>query len=239
MTQDKDFIKIENNTIIVQNQDLWSNKGHTFGDGMFSPDKKYFYLSISKNSSSSIKNNLLNLGWEFSNIKYHPGIQIIVVLRDPIDRWICGIYEYLLMYHIDTIDLLCEPYNYNMWPLIGEKLGLSLLFDRITFDDHTERQCMFLQNVKFDQCTWLLVNDNFSQNFEELLNNIGYVNTFTYSDKENSSGGQKGTLGYKKNLFKNLFQYIIDNNTKHATRLKNWFWCDYKLINSVKFYGSR
>ena len=214
---------------------LWSNRGHSIGEGMVSPDNKYFYVNIPKNSSSFIKSRLTEIGWEYANIKDYPNATPIVVLREPISRWVSGISEYLFMYHLPIIDNLCEPFNYDFYPLIGEKLGMGLLFDKITFDDHTERQCMFLTCIKsLNDCIWLKTDSNFNKNFSELLTNLGYPNNFEDAAKENSSDGtQVGTLGYKKNAITKMFKYIIDNDHFKKYNLQQWFWCDYELINKV------
>ena len=99
---DGDFISLSSNKINLDWNRLWSNRGHTLGEGMISPDKKYFYLNIPKNSSSFIKKCLGSLGWSFDNIRSYPDAKIIVALRDPVKRWISGISEYLFMYHTVT-----------------------------------------------------------------------------------------------------------------------------------------
>jgi len=237
--KDLDFISIDHNSIKIDQSRVWANKGHTLGEGMVSPDFKYFYLNIPKNSSSTIKNILSSLGWEFSNIVDYPNAKIIVVLRDPIDRWTSGIFEYLLMYHINTISVLCEPYNYDLWPMMGERLGLSLIFERITFDDHTERQCVFLQNIDLSRCQWLKFDQDFTKTFENFLNTIGYTVDISQFENKNISDGTPGTPGHKKKKAKEFFRYVIANDYFKRYNLEQWFWCDQELINKVKFYDPR
>jgi len=237
--KDLDFISIDQNSVKINQSRLWSNKGHTLGEGMISPDFKYFYLNIPKNSTSTVKDILVSLGWEFSNITDYPDTEIIVVLRDPVDRWISGIFEYLLMYHVKTIDTICEPYNYDMWPVVGERLGLSLIFERITFDDHTERQCVFLQNIDLSRCHWLKIDKDFKQTLGDFLNTIGYTVDIAQFKNKNISEGAFGTAGYKKKKAKEFFQYIIANDPFKQYNLEQWFWCDYELMNKLKFYESR
>jgi hypothetical protein len=159
-----------------------------------------------------------------------------VVLRDPIDRWISGVAEYLMMYHQNVIDNIAEPGNYDFFPLLGDKLGMSLLFDRMTFDDHTERQAVFLQNIDLDRCTWFWNDQNFSKNFSHSLNTIGYHNQFDQQEKKNSTEQQQNN---KKKVLKKFIQYVVDKDQFKQYNLTQWHWCDYQLINSVKFYGTR
>lgn len=228
--KDLDFIDINNDNVTVSLDRYWANKGHVFGEGMVSPDRQYFYLNIPKNSSSFIKANLESVGWEYSNINRYPDLKIIVALRDPIKRWISGIVEYLYMYHKDTIDNVVEPFNYEYFPLLGEKLGMNLLFERITFDDHTERQAVFLKNIKLSQCQWLYIDKDFSKTFSNFLNTIGYTNNF--NDPVNQSDELKKKL-------QNFFSYVIDNDAFKKYNIEQWFWCDHKLIKQVKFYDAR
>jgi hypothetical protein len=215
---------------------IWAIRGHTLGEGMLSPDQQYFYLAIPKNSSSSIKEVLKNLGWQYSNIESAPASsKVIVVLRDPIRRWISGISEYLMMYQQNTVDNIVEPNIYNFMPLLGDKLGLSLIFDRMTFDDHTERQCVFLNNVPFNRCIWFKSGPEFSQTFSSFLNTIGYQNNFVQAKKENST--ENGNE--KKKQLQDFISYVIDNDEYKKYNLTQWFWCDTELINTVNFYDPR
>jgi hypothetical protein len=234
-----DFITTTNNRINLDWDRIWSNRGHTLGEGMISPNKKHFYLNIPKNSSSFTKKCLESLNWTYANVSDFPEAKIIVCLRDPKERWISGIFEYLLMYHTNTLDSICEPFDYHYWPIAGEKLGISLLFDRLTFDDHTERQCVFLKDIDLERCVWLYVDKRFSINFSQLLIRLGYLNTFNTAPKENASGEVGGTLGFKKKQFKEFFNYIITHDENKIKNINQWFWCDYELIEQVDFYGTR
>jgi hypothetical protein len=228
-----DYISI-NNQVNINQSKVWSNKGHTLGEGMISPDSKYFYLNIPKNSSSSIKKNLTDLNWTYGNISDAPNAKVIVALRDPIERWVSGITEYLFMYHTNVIDNIADPFTYDFLPLIGDKLGVDLLFKQITFDDHTERQAVFLHNIDFSRCEWLKVDKEFSKNFSIYLNTIGYTNSFATMNKENNAED----LDRKRKL-KEVIKLLIDKDEFKQYNLQQWFWCDYELINQVEFYGRR
>src|SRR5574343_507008 len=111
--KDLDFISKSDDKIELNWNKVWSNRGHTLGEGMVSPDGQYFYLNIPKNSSSFVKKCLESVDWQYSNIRDYPDAKVIVALRDPESRWISGIFEYLLMYHINAFDTICEPFNYD------------------------------------------------------------------------------------------------------------------------------
>jgi hypothetical protein len=231
--QDFDYVNVSDTVKLDWNK-VWSNRGHTLGEGMISPDRSYFYLNIPKNSSSSIKKILKELNWTFASINEYPDAKVIVALRDPIKRWISGATEYLMMYHQGVIDNIVEPNLYNFMPLLGDKLGLSLLFDRMSFDDHTERQAIFLQGVNLSRCIWVNVDQDFNKHFSALLHEIGYPNQFDSAVKENSAEDEKHI---KKRKLINFLTYVVDNDVYKQYNLKQWHWCDFKLIEQVKFYG--
>ena len=233
--KDFDFVKVDNRVTLDWNK-LWSNRGHTIGEGMLSPDSKYFYLNIPKNSSSSIKTILTSLGWTYASINDAPSAQIIIAMRDPMDRWISGMVEYLMMYHQDIIDNIVEPNNYDFMPLLGNKLGMSLLFDRMTFDDHTERQALFLRDIDFNECHWIMVDKNFNNTFSNFLNSIGYANDFKDAKKENSSDDADFS---KKRKLKEFITYVIARDNFKKYNIEQWLWCDYEIIKQAKFYEPR
>lgn len=232
-----DFIKILDNSIKIEFKQIWANKGHTLNTGLISPDRKHFFLSIPKNSSTFIKSSLLDLEWEHAESIEYPQATPIIILRDPVERWISGIFEYLLMYHITIIDNICEPYNNGFQPLYGEKLGLSLLFEKITFDDHSERQCVFLQNIDdLSKCIFLKLDKDFNQNLNALLLKLGYDININNSTAINSSQ-EKTMLGIKKTKFKDFMTALIKNDRYKEYNLQQWFWCDYELMSQVNFYA--
>jgi len=234
-----DFITLTDSKVELNWNRIWANRGHSLGEGLISPDKKTFYLNIPKNSSSTVKAGLTDIDWQFASVYDYPDANIVVAWRDPIDRWASGIFEYLLMYNVNAVDSICEPFNYDLWPLLGEKLGMSIIFDRITFDDHTDRQCVFLRNIDLNRCTWIKIDKEFNKNFSHLLASRGYTNNFADITAENVSQGDYGTTGYQKKCFKEFIKYVIDNDQYKKYNLNKWFWCDFELMDKIKFYEAR
>lgn len=222
-----DYVHIVDGTVKLDWNRLWSNRGHQLGEGMVSPDEKWFYLNIPKNSSSSTKKTLSEVDWKFGDARDFPNSEKIIILRDPITRWISGMSEYLMMYHQDIVDGIVSPMEYDCLPILGEKLGLSLLFDRMTFDDHTERQAVFLNDIDTTDSHWFLIDQNFNQKFIGFLHEIGYHHAVSYD--ENSSSRDSYEFRKKRKL-QDLLNYIIDNNQFYRYNLKEWFWPDYELI---------
>ena len=199
--------------------DEWQYKGHRLGECMSHRDSDLMYVYIPKNASSWTKPNLLDFGWQFYN--YHTDYlnkHALVVLRDPVDRWLSGIAEYLALYH----------------PTIQVSPGmLDLIFDRVCFDDHTERQIKFLYGLNTDNCTFLWFGDDYRRNFSQIIADRYGPNN--YANYEYQHVSDRDPI---RSNFKEIFKTAIQNS-KYLEQVKNYYEADYKLINQIKFYGSR
>ena len=202
----------------------WESKGHTFGTCMSSPDSNLMYVNIPKCASSWTKPNLQDLGWEFYNYHldnlYHK--HALVVLRDPVERWLSGLCEYFTLYHenIDTTQFNSAFYD--------------LLMDQISLDDHTEKQVYFIEELNPNRCTFMMCDEDYRRNFTFWLRNQGFENA-DYS-RYNYQHTTEGSAVRKK--FKEIFTPLLDN-PKYLEKVKQHFHLDYKLIWSVRFYGSQ
>lgn len=199
----------------------WSSKGHELGRCQSHPSSDLMYVKIPKNASSWT-NPLLKEDWGWKFYNYHTDKidkTAIVVLRDPVDRWITGIAEYLASYHPTIV--------------LDKSGSLDLIFDRVVFDDHTERQVNFIHGLETDRCIFLWCDSNYRQNFSDLLTEHGMPNEYFNYDYQNASE----TNSIRKR-FKQLFSREIENS-KYMQSIKNYFEADYQLINQVKFYGTR
>ena len=197
-------------------------RGHIFGECMSHPDSEYMYVYIPKNATSWTKPNLLDFGWEFYN--YHTdnlNKTALVVLRDPVERWISGIAEYLYLYHREFIisDL--------------NKSVRELIFDKIAFDDHTERQLYFIEGLDPAKCIFFKFGPEYRSQFSEFLNTINMPNkysTYNYQHVSNDSPERK--------QFKEFFKRELENS-KYLNKVEDYFREDMRFIETVKFYGTR
>lgn len=201
----------------------WESKGHVFGECMTSPNTNLMYIHIPKNASSWTKPNLKDWGWEFYN--YHKdnlsGKTPMVVLRDPVDRWLSGIAEYLYLYH-DNIEI---TYTFT-----GKEF-FDLIFDRIAFDDHTEKQVYFLEGIDFSKCVFFKFGPEYREHFSRYLNTQGMTNKYGNYELQHVS-----EYSPERKKFKEIFQEQL-KNSKYLSQVKNYFKDDYKLIDQVQFYG--
>jgi hypothetical protein len=202
--------------------EYYKNKGHVFGECMSHPDHDLMYINIPKNASSWTKPNLLDWNWE--NYNYHTDNlyhkHAIVVLRDPVERWLSGIAEYMYLYHKE---LDCSLFT---------KCFFDLVFDRIAFDDHTEQQVLFLTKLDLDNCTFFRCDSQYRILFSNFLSSRGMPNkyfNYNYQHVTDHSPERK--------QFKEIFTQALKNNSKYITQLDRYFINDYKLIESIKFYA--
>jgi hypothetical protein len=198
----------------------YQHKGHVFGECMSHPNSDLMYVNIPKNASSWTKPNLLDWSWE--NYNYHTDNlyhkHAMVVLRDPVDRWLSGIAEYLYLYHRNIPN--------------GEfsQGFIDVIFDRVAFDDHTERQSYFIQGIDTSNCTFFWFDDDYRTNFSRYLAEHSMPNKYNRYAKQHVSDLEPVRKNFKE-IFKNLI-----NDSKYLYQIKDYFKDDYDLINSVKYY---
>ena len=197
----------------------WQYKGHRYGECMSHQDSKYMYVYIPKNASSWTKPNLKDFEWEFYN--YHTDKldkHALVVLRDPVERWVSGIAEYFTLYHPDFSTWTTDVFD--------------LVFDRICFDDHTQQQVKFLHGLDTDKCTFFNFT-NYRENFGCWIAEHFGKNKYDRYEYQHVS-----ELSPDRKKIKEIFNQQLQNS-KYLEQVKNYYTNDYELINQVKFYGTR
>ena len=202
----------------------WHPKGHLFGTCMSSRDSDLMYVNIPKNASSWTKPNLLDQKWEFYNYHfdhlYHK--HALVVLRDPVERWLSGICEYFTLYHrnIDVAQI--------------NQAFIDLLMDTITFDDHTEKQVYFIEGLEPRKCTFFWCDKDYRLYFSQFLKNQGIPNPYANFEYQHTTENRQDGDN-KRSEFKKIFAPLLDN-PKYLERVKQHYEKDYKLINRVQFF---
>ena len=203
--------------------EYYQSKGHTFGECMSKSDSDLMYVNIPKNASSWTKPNLLDFNWEIYNYHtdnlYHK--TAMIVLRDPVERWASGIAEYLYLYHRDWTD---QAFTAEL---------LDLIFDKIAFDDHTEKQVYFIEGLDLSRCVFFWFDDNYRKNFSNFLIENQMPNRYWNYEKQHVSNNEP-----IRKKFKEIFVEALENS-KYLHQIQQYFKQDYDLINSVKFYGPR
>lgn len=202
--------------------EYYKTQGHTFGECMSNSNTNFMYVHIPKNASSWTKPNFKDWDWEFYNYHtdnlYHK--HALIVLKDPIERWLSGIAEYFFLKHS----------NFDSAQI--NKSFLDIIFDRVAFDDHTERQVLFLQNLDKSNCTFFYCDQSYRHKFSNFLNNNNMHNKYYNYDYQHVTANDP-----LRSKFKKLFSNILENNSKYIQQLKWYYASDYHLIESVNFYA--
>jgi hypothetical protein len=189
--------------------DRWAHLGHHLGECWNDLDKSITFVHIPKNASSFVKGCLLSTEKFTHSNSLITAERYLIALRDPIERWVSGITQ--LMSVSDN-----------------QHLTLQDLVSTVTFDDHTELQTYFLQDVDIDRCTFLKVNQNLRTNIKLWLGEHGYIHT----------GPDVPNINEGNQLAKDRFAAMVDGNSQIKLKLAEHYANDYELINRVKFYGT-
>jgi hypothetical protein len=191
----------------------WAHLGHRLGECWVDEVHNKTYIHIPKNASSFVKGVLIGSGgfWHHSETLVNSA-ENLIVLRDPIDRWCSGITQYL----------------YNS----GQDLSVDEVFDKITFDDHTDLQTYFLQGVDLTSTTYMMVNDLLRANMNDWITGNGYRTNVDIAIQYNASAEDD------RITTKDYYANLIEQRPDLMLKLKKHFAEDYKLIESVKFYGT-
>ena len=184
---------------------------------------KFFYVVIPKNASSFVTVGIKELGWSSAYFQeiYKPGREqkALVILRDPMDRWISGIVQYLSMYHFTTISTITKDI-------------FELLVDKVVFDDHTECQTYYLNGLETADCIFLNDKNNLRGSLHKVLVEKFFENNSTFNKIDNLNAAER-SVAHKK--FKEEILFHLNNNSTAIEKIKSYYKKDYDLINSVHY----
>ena len=163
-----------------------SNRGYGAGSGLVNADNTKFIINIPKNASSYILDWTTRSGWKTAVVTddtWPDLTEIIVVLRDPLSRWVSGMSQYLKTY------ILC-PVGPNGPVFPGMQSGAEdyamsgddfinlynqsterLIFDNVfKFDDHVWPQHDFYEQVRPElPRQYFMLDHNFDTDFATRL----------------------------------------------------------------------
>jgi hypothetical protein len=210
--------------------------GH--GGGWISPDRRLFYINISKNASSYMASVLPSQGWAATTMgdgKDHNQLEkIIVILRDPVDRWCSGVAQYLVTLILNFVgpnSFIDESSDKTFYPITA---GMFLecysgiierfIFDNLDLlDDHVWMQSDFFEKILPDvprHYVWM----NFD--FEHQLEKIG-ISRISDPDYNHIYDNPD------KLLLRNFFLTKLEQTPTLMKRVKMTYARDYELLDSV------
>lgn len=210
----------------------------------FREDVSYVYINIPKNASSWMKENFGGYLYDWqancfrmdvtSDITRRRALaaakQYLVILRDPIRRWLTGFAQRFWGWHPQ------DPGHYS-------NLTPGQWFDLIPWDDHTRAQTTFVSGLDLTRVTWFDCDQNLtrnvthwmSQRFDTIIRGLDNDEHNGY----NVSGQGRGwpTTGVTQQSIIDRVQAVIQDPGLQ-TQLRDIYQADYQLRQTVSFYGT-
>lgn len=196
------------------------DKGHSIGQFFYSPCKSLAYVPIPK-CASTWATKFLTEGLSWIVSKDTDRIQDytfrnLVVLRDPIDRWISGMAQYMTTHHSDL-------------PMQGREI-LEFIFRRVDFDPHTTPQVNFISGLESDSTIFFRFGANLEKNFRSYIKyNIGTDYDMPVFRNDTPKSGNKPYISQKLKI-------LLQSNDKWLESIIKYYKNDIDLYDSVNFY---
>ena len=169
--------------------------------------------------------------------------ELIVILRDPVDRWISGISQYITTYiqsvHgpngpvLDGMTVTEQDYYLSADMFMTQYTDLTerLFIDSASrFDDHVWPQWEIIDGLLPDaRRTYFYLDSGFNQRAAHYL---GFRNLDGLDRNQGSNHAEQRKI-------QEFFQFRLQARPELKQRLIKHYDKDYQLISSVEFYGAR
>ena len=214
---------------------------------MLSPDLKHAWINIPKNCSSFIQKVLDDNGWNMlagdlaDSVLLVDSIEKIVILRDPVQRWISGFAETFgvqddwdssLKINLDDLEFMLD--NDAWWKTV---------YHNPVMCHHTELQHRYIgsaKNVQYIKMQDKEPNGNSVTNpnkfYRELSDYIRYTGGTSefqfWSELTNPVTNNETKLRIYNKIIK-----VLDNNPKIQYNIKDVHGPDYDLFNNLKRFS--
>jgi len=213
-------------------------RGFGHGSGVVSPDGHVFIINIPKNASSYIFDWAGRQGWHAAVAQDLPDVQeMFVLLRDPIQRWISGMAQYINTYILSVhgpngpifSDQFITQHDYVMdaqrfidqYTDVTERLVID---NAARFDDHVWPQAEIIQDVLPDtKRRYLRVDQALDAQISSLL---GWQ---PLQGLDRNSGKRNANM----NLLQDFFQQRLSSRPELVMRLQRHYQQDIDLIARV------
>lgn len=220
------------------------SRGFGYGSGVLSPTRDQFIVNIPKNASSYLLQWSTRHRWTAAQAQNHDNIkEMIVILRDPVQRWISGMSQYLTTY-IQSVygpngpvfdGMITTEHDYFMSAdmFISQYTDLveRLLIDvGSRFDDHVWPQSEIISELlPLCKRTYFFLDENLNTCLARYLGFTEFVDLDRNQGSNNPE--QKKLQEFLKNRL-NVRPELKQRLIKHYHK-------DYSLIDSVEFYGAK
>lgn len=198
------------------------SRGYSPGSGLISP-KGVFYLNIPKNASTYMTNLLAANGWQHSTADYGNISSAIVVLRDPVDRWISGFATYAASW------LLGSGYGSDHFKDDYNDLVERVIFDQLIFDDHTTEQVKYVEQLDRDiPVTYFKLNYELGMNLEHFFDcKLGLNNPIPANISEDN---------YDTRAIAKWMRFKVEQDPSLRAKIIERYKADYDLIRTANYY---
>jgi hypothetical protein len=198
-----------------------------FGSCLVSHSVDFMYVPIEKNVTKVVRSILLRKQFQEDNFhdakKYNTPAMII--LRDPVDRWISGIVEYLLLVYMDTRQSLNNITRHQLTP--------QKVFDQLIFDAHTFPQSWFLRGITAP-CDYIWFDEDKKSHLIDTVSK--YLAKHGINVNGTEYGYDQSLVSAEKQSLTKQYKDLLANDADLLHRVKNFYADDYRLIESIKFY---
>lgn len=195
-----------------------------YGNGFISPDNSRFVVNIPKNASSFTTSWLSRCGWTYLSIdqQYADNNEInelIIILRDPVDRWVSGVSQFIKGYILESNNPSDFIKNYNVF------LERILFSSLDIFDDHVWPQHVFFNQLLSDvKRKYIYISEHFEFNLQEQLS----LCPIDYSALDFNRSDDDQDLTILKEFFKNK----LENDKELHQLVKDLYKIDYDIIEN-------
>lgn len=220
---------------------------------MISPNLKHAWVNVPKNCSSFIQKVLDDNNWTIVQPEYaenyidlvdgilsSKSVEKIVILRDPVQRWISGFSETFGIQEYRDSDVKIDLND--LYDLLSNDAWWKLVYQNPVMCHHTEMQHRFIWNAK--NVKYIKMQDknpieeghvvtNANRFFMDLSNYISYTggtsNFANWKELINPVHSDKNKL-----LVYNKILECIKNNKNILDELKNALYEDYNLFYNLE-----
>jgi len=124
-----------------------ANRRFGYGTGLLSPDCSQFVINMPKNASSFVLDWGRRNGWTQATVgdccNWHKVNQLIVILRDPVQRWISGVAQYINGYILNNCGPNGPYFTHNQYT------------NYMSADKFIEQYNDVVDRLLFDNAVWL------------------------------------------------------------------------------------
>ena len=215
-----------------------ANRGFGYGTGLLSPDCSKFIVNMPKNASSFVLDLGSHNGWTQAtvgdNCDWHKVETVFVILRDPVERWISGIAQYINSYILNNCGPNGPYYEHNQHTRYISAVEFAaqynditdrLLFDNaVWLDDHVWPQHMIFKNLLPDTKRKFFM---FGPSLETQL--LSELNWKSVENLDRNRGADNEDI--KK--LQEFFTVRLNNRPDLRKRIEKFYAQDYNLIREV------